>query len=121
MGSKGLIKELDRKCDNSQAGPEPLARTIWGGLWVQPSEHNRQAEWLANVNDELKNVQQQEGFQIDVNKVKKQLRKVPNWIAPGSDQVNGYWLKNFSSIQERIAQQLLARMISAWQCSDVDD
>ena len=60
-------------------GPEPAeARTFWDGLWDQPVEHNRQAEWLADVKDELKNVQQQEGFQIDVKKVKKQLRKVPN-------------------------------------------
>ena len=34
-----------------------------GGLWDQPGEHNRQAEWLADVEDELNNVQQQEGFQ----------------------------------------------------------
>ena len=73
--------------------------------WDQPGEHNRQAEWFADVKDELKNVQQ-EGFQIDVKKVKKQLRKVPNWKAPGPDQVHGYWLKNFSSLHERIAQQL---------------
>ena len=63
-------------------------RTFWGGLWDQPSEHNRQAEWLADVKDELKNIQQQEGFQIDVKKVKKQLRKVRNWKAPGPDQVH---------------------------------
>ena len=43
--------------------------------------NNREAELLADVKDELKNVQQQEGFQIDVKKVKKQLRKVPNWKA----------------------------------------
>ena len=59
----------------------------------------------------------QEFYQIDVKKVKKQLRKVPNWKAPGPDQVHGYWLKNFSSLHERIAQH--ARMLSAWQCSDV--
>ena len=102
-----LFKELDGKCNNSQVGPEPAeARTFWGGLWDQPGEHNRQAEWLADVKDGLKNVQQQEGFQIDVKKEKKQLRKVPNWKAPGPDQVHGYWLKNFSSLHERIAQQL---------------
>ena len=77
-----VVTELDGKCDNSQVGPEPAeAMTFWGGLWDQPGEHNRQAEWLADVKDELKNVQQQEGFQIDVKKVKKQLRKVPNWKA----------------------------------------
>ena len=100
-----LFKELDGKCDNSQVGPESAeARTFWGGLWDQPGEHNRKAEWLADVKNELKNIQQQEGFQIDLKKVKKPLRKVPNWKAPGPDQVHGYWLKNFSSFHERIAQ-----------------
>ena len=95
INQRQLFKELDGKCDNLQVGPEPAkARTFWGGLWYQPGEHNRRAEWLADVKDELKNVQQQEGFQIDVKKVKKQLRKVPNWKAPGPDQVHGYWLKD---------------------------
>ena len=60
INQRQLFKELDGKCDNSQVGPEPAeARTFWGGLWDQPGEHNRQAEWLADVKEELKNVQQQ--------------------------------------------------------------
>ena len=78
-----MFKELDGKCDNSQVGPEPAeARTFWGGLWDQPGEHNRQAEWLADVKDELKNVQQQVGFQIDVKKVKKTVEESAELESP---------------------------------------
>ncbi len=68
-----LFKELDGKADNTQVGPKPAqARTFWGGIWDRPVQHNRQAEWLTGVKDELRGVQQQEGFQIDVDKVKRQ-------------------------------------------------
>ena len=102
-----LFKELDGKSDDEQAAPEPdEARTFWSGLWDQPVQHNRQAEWLSDVRDELKNVQRQGDVQIDEGKVKRQLGKVPNWKAPGPDHVHGFWLKTFSSLHGRIARQL---------------
>ena len=102
-----LFKELDGKVDSTQAVPRPTeAKTFWGGIWDKPVKHNRQAEWLTDVKDELRGVQQQEGFQIDVDKVKRQIKKVPNWKAPGMDHVHGYWLKNFRSLHERMALQL---------------
>ncbi len=36
-----------------------------------------------DVEDELSGVQQQEGFEIVVDKVKRQVKKVPKWKAPG--------------------------------------
>ena len=48
----------------------------------------------------------QQDINITVRKVKEQLRKVPNWKAPGPDCVQGYWLKNFKLLHERTTQQL---------------
>ena len=31
---------------------------------------------------------------------------MPNWKSPGSDLVQGFWLKNFSSLHERVRLQL---------------
>ncbi len=59
-----------------------------------------------DVKDELGGVQQQEGFEINMDKVKRQVKKVPNWKAPGPAHVHGYWVKNFRSLQERMALQL---------------
>ena len=38
--------------------------------------------------------------------LKKQLRGIVNWKAPGSDGVQGYWLKYFRSLKKRIERQL---------------
>ena len=39
-------------------------------------------------------------------KTNKQARKMPNWKSPGKDGGQGYWIKNITSLHERIAQQL---------------
>ena len=38
--------------------------------------------------------------------LKQKLKKVPNWKGPGPDGVQGYWLKNFTCLHERITFQL---------------
>jgi len=43
---------------------------------------------------------------ITAEKVNKQTRKLPNWKSPGKDGVQGHWIKNITSLFERIAQQL---------------
>ena len=34
------------------------------------------------------------------------MKRVPNWKAPGSDDVHGYWLKNVRALHQRMAEQL---------------
>ena len=43
---------------------------------------------------------------ISAENVQKQCRKIPNWKAPGKDGVQGYWIKNLSNLDTRIAYQL---------------
>ena len=45
--------------------------------------------------------------EITEEKIKKILRKMPNWKAPGPDCAQGFWLKNFKSIQEGLRRNLL--------------
>ena len=48
----------------------------------------------------------QEDIVIKREMVKIQCRKIPLWKAPGSDGVQGFWLKKLTSLYERIAVQL---------------
>ena len=62
-------------------------------------------EWLRELRackDDLK----QDDIRITTEMVVKQSRKIPNWKCPGPDRVQGYWLKNFTALHERIADQL---------------
>ena len=52
------------------------------------------------------NVKKQEGTDITTGILKKILGRMPNWKSPGLDLVQGFWLKNFSSLHERVRLQL---------------
>ena len=43
---------------------------------------------------------------ISVEKIRKQCRKISHWKAPGRDGVQGYWIKNLSSLHERVSSQI---------------
>ena len=80
---------------------------FWRDLWSKTVVHNRSAEWLANQQaDMLNSVHPQEGFQITLDKLVKQLQRVKNWKAPGHDAIHGYWLRSLTSIHSRFAGQL---------------
>ena len=75
--------------------------------------HNDNARWLHRIEDELSNINRQEDINIELEKVRKQLRKMPNWIASGLDVLQGYWLKNFVGCHERSVGQLRICLDSA--------
>ena len=52
------------------------------------------------------NVKKQEKLDITQRSLKKILGRMPNWKSPGPDLVQGFWLKTFSSLHERVRLQL---------------
>ena len=52
------------------------------------------------------NVKKQEKIDITTGSLKKILVRMPNWKSPGPDLVQGFWVKNFSSLHERVRLQL---------------
>ena len=54
------------------------------------------------VNDE----RPQERIGINIERIRKQCRKIPNWKAPGRNGVQGYWVKSFSSLHKRLSSQM---------------
>ena len=51
-------------------------------------------------------VKKQEKTDITTGSLKKILGRMPNWKSPGPDLVQGFWLKNFSSLHESVRLQL---------------
>ena len=57
------------------------------------------AEWLKDLKRERVNDEcPQKRVSINVEKIRKQYRKIPNWNTPGRNVVQGYWIKNLSSL-----------------------
>ena len=49
----------------------------------------------------------QESIDITDEEVKNMLKRMPNWKAPGPDGVQGFWLKNFTSMHKYISLYLI--------------
>ena len=52
------------------------------------------------------NVKKQEKIDITTGSLKMILGRMPNWKSSGPDLVQGFWLKDFSSLHERVRVQL---------------
>ena len=64
-------------------------------------DHNRDVKWLRDFN-----VTKQEKVDITKESLKKILGRMSNWKSPGQDLVQRFWLKNFSSLHERVRSEL---------------
>ena len=99
------LLEGNERDDDVRPNEDEFLR-FWSEIWDNPVRHNERAEWLNEVKKELHRVKKQEDIVLITDKVKKQLKKVNNWKAPGPDGLHGFWLKKFTSCHERIAMGL---------------
>ena len=107
VDQKKIYKELNGSEARTNEVPDAEeSRRFWGDIWTVEKEHNTRAEWLSELKDEIKGRHSQEGVTISIENVRKQAKKIPNWKSPGKDGVQGYWIKNLTSMHDRIADQL---------------
>ena len=81
-------------------------------MWSQSADH-KDAKWLQDLQNE-NNVKKQEKIDITTRSLKKILGRMPNLMSPGSDLAQGFLLKNFSSLHERVRLQVKGRLDSAF-------
>ena len=74
-------------------------------IWEQ-KDHNKKAEWINNIETELRMLE--EGSQVNIypDGLKATLKKIANWKTPGLDDIHGFWFKKFTSIHDRIATEM---------------
>ena len=110
---KRLFEKLEgcERQDNITPDAEE-SKNFWANIWDQGTKHNEKAKWLEDVKEKYKSIDQQDEFSISKDTLTTQLKKMPKWKACGPDGVHGYWLKEFSSLHERLAVQLDTCLIS---------
>ena len=107
VDQKNIYKELNGSEARANEVPDAEeSRRFWGDIWTVEKEHNKGAEWLSELKDEIKGRHSQEGVSISIENVRKQAKKIPNWKSPGKDGVQGHWIKNLTNMHDRIADQL---------------
>ena len=118
---KKLFERLEKNEVTTQEMPDKKETTeFWNGIWSQEGKHKEDAEWLKKVEEMLSGGRKQENIVISVKKLKKQLKRVQNWKAPGPDGLQGYWIKAFTACHQRIAMQLQGCLdtgeVQEWLC-----
>ena len=104
---KNIYNELNGGETRTNEVPDAEeSRRYWGDIWTVEKEHNKDADWLSEVKDEVKRRHSQEVVTISIENVRKQAKKMPNWRSPSKDGVQGYWIKNLTNMHDRIADQL---------------
>ena len=68
--------------------------------------YNDQADWLNDIEESLGTIRKQETLTVTEAMVEKQVKKIPNWKAPGPDGVHGYWFKSIKTVRPVLAALL---------------
>ena len=95
VNQRQFYKELDDPQESDQPTPDANeAREFWSNIWDRPVEHRGDAGWL---NDDLT---------INIKKLRAILRKIPNWKAPGPNNIQGCCLKSMKKLHQQMVLQL---------------
>ena len=81
------------------------SKSFWKGIWGQQTEHDKSAAWIGRVQQKIQRRQQEE-MEITEERLKRTLKNLPNWKAPGPDAVQGFWIKNLTNLHGKLAQYL---------------
>ena len=104
---KRFFKEINGQLEENSESPDPTEATqFWSDIWSKPCSHNKEAEWLENIKDKVKNIQPMQDRQITIQDVKGGIRKMSNWKSAGPDLVQGFWFKQMTNIHQEIALHL---------------
>ena len=108
---KLFLRHLKAKKNNSgpshtQLPTKEALEEFWAGLLSNPVTHEGNAQWLYRQREELKSLPEQPEADISASDLKTQLQRLPNWKAPGPDQLQGYWIKKLTSLHNALLDSL---------------
>ena len=76
---KRLYLKLNGENMSETVAPDAeQSKEFWSGIWDDSLTHNASAEWLKDVQNEMSGIGKQQDIVLSTEKLKLQLRKVPN-------------------------------------------
>ena len=75
---KRLFNELEGAQRESVIPDAEASRRFWSDIWDQAVTHRENTDWLRRVENELGELTVQDDIHIEIKKVRKQIRKMPN-------------------------------------------
>ena len=99
-----FFQQLNNEEENRQCEIPKSVETqaFWRDIWSERKEHQKDAEWFKDVKKELEQDEGQDKIYITKDKKMRVMGKMPNWKAPGPDNVQGYWLKSLTPLHDKL-------------------
>ena len=71
-------------------------------MWETPTRHNKDASQIKDICKETQG-KQMDDIVITTEMIKRQVKAVNNWSAPGPEELHRFWLKHLTSLHQHIA------------------
>lgn len=97
---------------NSQENIETTTPNIadiekfWSDTWTQTMHYNSQALWLEKEKDRYNTLKQQTDSTVTEEDLRRVIQRTHNWKQPGTDNVQNFWYKKFTSIYSKLADHI---------------
>ena len=109
-----FYKELTRRAkEGNTSSDQDEDAKFWRNIWSVPSTHNHDARWLQRVKKELADVEKQDYIRITVESIRKCVSGMSNRKDPGPDDMQEFWFKRTTDLQDRLAKHLQACLNTA--------
>jgi hypothetical protein len=109
---KKLFNEILGKGRNDESPPDPhKCEDFWKNIWGTDEKHESMDWIIAKVSKMNENKEQQINHIISLNELKDQLRKTANWKAPGIDGLHPFWIKNLTTLHQRLVELMNESLI----------
>lgn len=70
---------------------------FWSGIWAEKMVHDTHAEWIEKERDRVRQVETCAQNSVRMEELQVVLRRVKSWKMPGTDNIQNFWYKKFSS------------------------
>ena len=102
--TKKFYREIGKSDINVDEIPsDEQVREYWSNIWGKEKGHNENSAWLNDFENSANNIPEQGWEEIQVDEIRKALRKSHKWKSPGIDQIPNFWLDALHSAHTKLA------------------
>ena len=103
--AKRFYRELGKKTIKIEKPPDiGEVKKFWQNILEKKVNHNLNAQWIKDQQEELKGISQMEWKDMTVEELRVNRTKAANWKSPGPDKLSNFWIKQFRSLHESMSR-----------------
>lgn len=102
---KGFYRSLDKNPDPKGEPPKKKdLQTFWEGIWSDETKHHENTPWIKTEIQNNNHLHMEEIIFTEED-LKKVVKNLANWKAPGNDGIQNFWYKKLTAIHHHLTNQ----------------